>query len=204
MTETQVVAGTNYRFTFRNRDGTLSQIVTFISLGGIIPDDARRPGDSAVVAAPLPIGGGGWRAVTDPSNYAQPLNAVYNAYPEVKSYFVSGVETQVVAGRNFRIGLQKNDNGYIRYALFRVFVSLGDETTVTLLEWINQFGYTVAQIQDNYNKTLDLHKEVSGAIVTRIENIWQKEGLTFTFEKDGRKNQVFIYSRNGKTNNLIF
>lgn len=40
--------------------------------------------------------------------------------------------------------------------------------------------------------------------MTRIENIWQKEGLTFTFEREGKKNQVFIYTRNGKTNNLIF
>lgn len=136
MTETQVVSGTNYRFTFRNSDGTLTQIVMYISLAGIIPDNAQKPSDGSVVAAPVPIGGG-WRVVTDPNNYADPLKAVYDSYPEVKPYYVSGVESQVVAGRNFRIGLQKNDSGYIRYALFRVFLSFNGEKSVTLLEWIN-------------------------------------------------------------------
>lgn len=78
----------------------------------------------------------------------------------------------MVAGKNYRIGLQKDDAGYIRYALFRVYVSLSGQTTVTVLEWINQTGFTVAQIQDNYNNTLLLHKELLGATVTRIENIW--------------------------------
>jgi hypothetical protein len=35
LTESQVVAGTNYRFTFRNQDGSLSQVVIFVPLGGI-------------------------------------------------------------------------------------------------------------------------------------------------------------------------
>lgn len=198
-----MVAGTNYRFTFRNSDGTLTQIVTYISLGGIVPDDARRPSDSSVVAAPVLISGG-WRSVTDPNNYADPLKAVYDAYPEVRPYLVSGVESQVVAGQNYKFGLQRNDAGSIRYALFRVFVSLKGENFVTLVEWINEAGYTVPQIQDNYNISLQLHKELSGAAVTRIENIWKKEGLAFTLEKEGKKSQVFIYTRNGKTNNLIF
>ena len=32
LTETQVVAGTNYRFTFRNNNGSLSQTVVFVPL----------------------------------------------------------------------------------------------------------------------------------------------------------------------------
>lgn len=85
MTETQVVAGTNYRFTFRNSDGTLTQIVIFISLAGIIPDVVPQ---NTVVAAPLPFVpfAGGWSEVTDPNSYATPLKAVYDAYPEVESY----------------------------------------------------------------------------------------------------------------------
>jgi hypothetical protein len=94
------------------------------------------------VARPIPIGGG-WREVLEKSSYADALQAVYGAYPEVKSYYISGVEKQVVAGMNYKIGLQSNGGGYIRYALFRVYVNLQGVATVTLVEWINETGYNV-------------------------------------------------------------
>ncbi len=78
----------------------------------------------------------------------------------MKSYYVSGVESQVVAGKNYKIGLQNNGDGYIRYALFQVYVNLQGEASVNMVQWINEAGYSVQQLKENYDSSLKLYNEL--------------------------------------------
>lgn len=198
-----MVAGTNYRFTFRNKDGSLTQVVIYVPLGGFIvltPDSSQ----TGPVFAPPPLVGGGWSEVTDLSAALGALNAIYQQNPEVKNFYVSGVESQVVAGTNFRVGLQNDSDDSIQYALFKVYVDLQQVAHVTQVARISVSGYTVSQLIQNYNTSLQLHAELNGAALTEIRNIWQKDGLSFLFSKGGKQYKVFIYTNKGKVLNLIY
>jgi hypothetical protein len=93
----------------------------------------------------IPISGG-WQRLTDPKSYADPLAAIYSSYPEVKvnSYQISAVESQVVAGMNYRIAFQNNSANAVKYALFNVYVNLGGQAAVKIIEWIDFSAYKVA------------------------------------------------------------
>jgi hypothetical protein len=75
----------------------------------------------------------------------------------VKSYFISSVEKQVVAGYNYRISLQKNNAATIQYANFEVFINLNGIATVKKIIWIDITNYSVPQIIQAYNSSLQLH-----------------------------------------------
>jgi len=122
----------------------------------------------------------------------------------VNSYQISAVESQVVAGMNYRIALQKNSDNAVRYALFNVFVNLGGQATVRLIQWINFSAYSAAQVIQNYNDSLQLHARLQGSNLVRIENIWRNEGLAFRFQGQSQNNSVFIYSKDGRVRNLIY
>ncbi len=114
------------------------------------------------------------------------------------------MESQVVAGMNYRIALQKNSDNAVRYALFNVFVNLGGQATVRLIQWINFSAYSAAQVIQNYNDSLQLHARLQGSNLVRIENIWRNEGLAFRFQGQSQNNSVFIYSKDGRVRNLIY
>lgn len=122
----------------------------------------------------------------------------------MNSYQISAVESQVVAGMNYRIALQKNSDNAVRYALFNVFVNLGGQATVRLIQWINFSAYSAAQVIQNYNDSLQLHARLQGSNLVRIENIWRNEGLAFRFQGQSQNNSVFIYSKDGRVRNLIY
>lgn len=121
LVETQIVSGTNFRFTFRNAVGSLKQVVIYVPISGF----------SSPVNPQSVFNAGGWSQTTDPSSYADALAAIVDEHPQIKSYIVSGVEVQVVAGRNFRIGLQSNSAKSIKYALYKVCIDLSNKATVT-------------------------------------------------------------------------
>lgn len=83
LTETQVVAGMNYRFTFRNTDGTFNQIVIYIPIGGALEVFPASAGSILPRLAPIPISGG-WTPVTALRSALDALNAVYKQHPQVK------------------------------------------------------------------------------------------------------------------------
>lgn len=70
-----MVSGTNFRFTFRNGDGSLSQLVIYVPLGGL-PAQSADP--------PVPKGFSGIGEIielTDPSSYSEALNLIIASYP---------------------------------------------------------------------------------------------------------------------------
>lgn len=79
LTETQVVNGFNYRFSFRNADGSFYQTVIYVPIFG----DSSPEGEQVVVAAPRT---GGYSELTSPSDYQDALDAVYAQKPELKKY----------------------------------------------------------------------------------------------------------------------
>lgn len=92
--ETQLVNGINYRFTFRNSNGNLTQRVVYSPFEGLPPLNST---DIPLIGAPKQI---------EPSQRI--LDLIYAKYPQVKGYFISGMESQIVAGTLYRVGFQKN------------------------------------------------------------------------------------------------
>jgi hypothetical protein len=120
----------------------------------------------------------------------------------MRSYGVSGVELQAVAGSNYRIGFHSNSNDStaIVYACFQVWVGLDGVSSIQEVERINVSGYTVGQIRDIYSRSLELHPEVNiytGYIMSRIENIWPlsqvQKGLRLTFVSGIRVRAISIF-----------
>lgn len=123
----------------------------------------------------------------------------------MKLYSFVGAESQVVAGFNYRVGLQNNTQGTIKYALFKVFFDLSGVYHVTQLAWIDETGYSVDQLNQSIKNSIQLHPEINGGTVVSTANIWPKEGLRFTFSQTNSKNyNVFIYTNKGKLLNLIY
>ena len=79
LTESQVVNVFNYRFSFRNVDGSFYQTVIYVPIFG----DSSPEGEQVIVSAPTT---GGYFELTSASDYQEALNAVYAEKPELKSY----------------------------------------------------------------------------------------------------------------------
>jgi hypothetical protein len=201
LTESQVVAGFNYRFTFRNADGSLKQVVIYVPIGGL-PTPAPTPTPAPVLAQPPTAGG--WTELTDSSSYLDALNAIIKFSPQTKAYSVVGVESQVVAGRNYRVGLQNNSANSIKYALFKVFISLSGSASVTQLAWIDVGNYPVQTLIQYSSDSLQQHPELSGFSLTSIENIWPSEGVAEVYSDGSKQYRVFIYVNKGQLLNLIY
>lgn len=198
LTETQVVNGFNYRFSFRNADGSFYQTVIYVPIFG----DSSPKGEQVVVAAPMT---GGYTELTSASDYQEALNAVYAQKPELKSYQLTYAAEQVVAGRNYKFSFSSNSDSRIKYASYRVFASLDGKNTVTQVSWIDVGNYSIPQLNEALSSTISLHPEVKGFTLQGIKNIWQNgEGLTLSFVSPSKNYQVYIYQLKGQTKNLIY
>lgn len=70
LTEVQTFNGFNYRFTFRNSDGTLTQVVIYVPIGGI-----QAEANASTISPTSKIGR--WNEVASASSISDVLNAIY-------------------------------------------------------------------------------------------------------------------------------
>jgi hypothetical protein len=200
LTETQVVNGINYRFTFRSADGSLVQVVIYVPILLIVPSGTTNV---TVTATPNV---GGYVEVSSSSEYLAALIAINKQYPQAKSYSIVGVEEQIVAGKNFRVGLQSNSQTAIKYALFKVYIDLSGKATVTEVSWIEISGYSVQQLSQSLADTLKLHPQLAGFTLISVKNVWPSngEGLKLDFSNGSKQYTVYIYKYNGQLLNLLY
>ncbi len=126
-----------------------------------------------------------------------PLTFIHQDYPQYSEYKTVGIQKQVVAGTNYKVGLQNNTQNTINYASFFVTSDISGTTVATQTSWINIYGYTVQQINEGCTSSLQLHPEINGFAITKINNVWPNEGLMLTYFKDEQQYEVFIYALNG-------
>jgi hypothetical protein len=152
--ESQLVSGTNYKFTYQKSDGTPVEYVVYVPIGGlvvkpvinitngssgsqgaIIPNqNITRPleNDTTEVKPEptTPINAGGKNVITDPKLYKGALDAILKEYPSFTGYTVASAESQVVAGTNYYLTLV---DGPYNLANFQVFADLAGGYKVSLL-----------------------------------------------------------------------
>jgi hypothetical protein len=188
----------NYRFTFRNGDGTLNQVNIFIPLLKDYPDT------EATVSLNPTLGY--IQEITDPKDYQDIVKAVYKQFPEVKHYTIVGVEVQAATGRNFRIGLQLNGPDQIKYVSFKGSIDLYGKATVFENSWIDVSGYSVDAINQVVEESIKKHPQLKGLLLVSIENIWPStsEGLKLIFSSGSARYKIYAYKSNGKALNLIY
>lgn len=120
----------------------------------------------------------------------------------MRSYNVSGAEVQITSGRNYRVGFQSliGNSTDINYACFEVSIELNRVSRMQEVEKISVSGYTVADINDVYARSLVLHPEVNiytGYVMQKIENIWPlsngQKGLKLTFVSGIRVRVISVF-----------
>lgn len=126
----------NYIFTFRKLDGSLKRLV--VDPNFVLFGNGQNPSPAVL---------GGYQEITNKSDlYTNALKAILNAYPIVIPYRITYVASQVVDGMNYKFTFDNNSLDRIRYATFKVYISLTNQVTIDLVSWIDIGGYSVATI----------------------------------------------------------